>query len=212
MALVYPSTSFHQRLISVNGLDMVGFGQWLFHPGMLFGSHTKWWGDMGRRNRPHEGLDFHAYRTATGEVRHLDATTRVPAMFEGEIAHVIGDFLGQSLFLRHDAQNDGSRLYSVYGHVTPLRGVRAGKKVAEGEIVGTIAGAGGKGRATPSHFHFSVAWVPDTMPPDTLDWQVMIDPDGVVLIDPLSVIECPYTIERPSAPQSKIGNVETQGL
>jgi hypothetical protein len=69
------SKSFQQQLISFNHLDLK---EWLFHPAMLFGSQNKWWGDLGKRDGPHEGLDLCLYSTGKGNISRLDEKTRVP--------------------------------------------------------------------------------------------------------------------------------------
>jgi hypothetical protein len=197
MPQVPRSTSFHRRLITVNALDEVGLGEWLFHPGMLFGSTVRWWGDMARRDTPHEGLDLQAYRTVRAAIRNLNEVTAVPVIFGGKVVRIIDDFLGRSVFVRHARDTDGSHLYTAYGHVRPFSGTQPGEDMEEGGIIGTIADAREKNAAIPSHLHVSVAWVKDTVPPEVLDWKTMADSDMVVLIDPLSVIECPYTVLQP---------------
>jgi len=74
--MVPASVLFHERLIRLNNLDSLGFKEWIFLPAMLFGSSHKWWGDLGQRQRPHEGLDFRFYRAKGGSIGHVTEDTR----------------------------------------------------------------------------------------------------------------------------------------
>jgi len=131
------------------------------------------------------------YRAAGASLHHLNENTQVPAIFEGRVVRIIRDFLGQSVFVIHEAVARGqNHLYTVYGHTTPQPNLRVGSMVAGGEVIGTIAA----GRSVPCHLHVSVAWVPGTLPLDDLDWSTMADTRIVTLIDPLSVIKVPYSI------------------
>ena len=55
-------TRFTARLIETNGFDPHDFKCWVFSPGMRFNAPDKWWSDYGRRDFPHEGLDFCLFR------------------------------------------------------------------------------------------------------------------------------------------------------
>jgi murein DD-endopeptidase MepM/ murein hydrolase activator NlpD len=181
--------------VSCNNLDSPGFKEWIFHPAMLFGSLRKWWGDLGKRQRPHEGLDLCLYRTREGNINHLTGGTKIPVMFTGKIIKVSDDFLGESVFVGHGVYNsNGGQLYTIYGHIKPGNNIRQGKRLSEGDIIGVITDTGNSDVAIPHHLHVSVAWIPDTMHVSELGWQTINDPARVVLLDPLSVIECPYSI------------------
>ena len=177
----------------MNNLKEPAFLEWLFHPGMLFQSDTKWWGDGGRRNVPHEGLDFRIFRLLQAENCSINETTRVPVLFDGEIVRIIDDFLGQSVFIRHSYLNaDWMRLYSVYGHLIPARKIHAGEFIKEEDSIGTLA----NGRQVPSHLHISVAWISDSLNRQDLDWKNILDTEKVTLVDPLTVIVCPYSVVK----------------
>jgi murein DD-endopeptidase MepM/ murein hydrolase activator NlpD len=189
------SRLFHEQLLHLNNLDRLGFKEWIFHPAMLFGSLDKWWGDLGKRQRPHEGLDLCLYRTKEGNVHYLTRETKIPVIFTGQVVKVSADFLGESVFVSHDAYNsNGSRLYTIYGHIKPSNHIRHGERLSEGDIIGIIADTGNSGMVIPLHLHVSVAWIPATMPVSELGWQTINDLAKVVLLNPLNVIECPYSI------------------
>ena len=193
--IVPVSRLFHERLVFLNNLDSLGFKEWIFHPAMLFGSLYKWWGDLGKRQRPHEGLDLCLYQTKEGNINYLTGETRIPVIFTGQIIKVSDDFLGESVFVGHGAyDSNGSQLYTIYGHIKPSNNIRPGKRLSEGDIIGVITDTGNSEVVIPRHLHVSVTWIPNAMHVPELGWQTINDPTKVVLLDPLSVIECPYSI------------------
>lgn len=191
---------FNERLIGCNDLDKLGFEEWVFHPAMLFRARNKWWGNQGRRSSPHEGLDLCLFRTKDGEVRRLGEDTKIPVMFDGVIVKVGDDFLGKSIYVRHSIGNgEGSQLHTVYGHTRPCEGMHPGQVLTEGDVLGPIATGKARSRI-PSHLHISVAWIPESLDSEGLDWEVIGNPGLVALMDPLRVIGCQYSILENSKP------------
>jgi len=162
---------------------------------MLFGSHYKWWGDLGKRQHPHEGLDLCLYRTKQGHINYLTKETKIPVIFEGQVMKVSHDFLGKSVFVGHDAYaSNGSQLYTIYSHIKPGNHIRPGERLSEGDIIGVIADTRNSGAVIPHHLHVSVAWISNNVRLPELGWQALNDASNVVLLDPLAVIECPFSI------------------
>ena len=91
-------------------------------------------------------------------------------------------------------RNDASQLHTIYGNIKPGVCMRPGERLSEGDIIGTIADARKSGGAIPPHLHVSVAWIPRALHSQELDWQIVGDLAKVVLLDPLRVIDCPYSI------------------
>lgn len=85
---------FTAVLLELNGIDPDEFIGWIFHPGMLFGSPQKWWGGGGRRDFPHEGIDFCLYQDSSGNLKRLSPKTRIPAMHSGVVRGAFSDYLG----------------------------------------------------------------------------------------------------------------------
>ena len=178
-----------------NNLDSLGFKEWIFHPAMLFGSLYKWWGDLGKRQSPHEGLDLCLYRTKEGNINHLTGETKIPVIFTGQIMKVSDDFVGQSVFVGHDVyDSNGGQLYTIYGHIKPGNSIRPGKRLSDGDIIGVVTDTVNNEVVVPHHLHVSVAWIRNTVHVPELGWQTINDPARVVLLDPLSAIECPYSV------------------
>jgi murein DD-endopeptidase MepM/ murein hydrolase activator NlpD len=187
--------SFHMLLVSTNNLGQKAFKEWSFRPGMLFNAKYKWWGDAGARTSPHEGLDIGFFRTATSEICSLPEGAKVPAIFDGEVVKVCEDFLGKSIFVRHQTLRMGtSPLFTIYGHTKPCPSIDPAMKIAEGDVIATVADAGAKGVSVPSHLHISLAWIPDGLPPEVLDWKYIGERSGLVLLDPLTVLGLPHSV------------------
>ncbi|MFC1953293.1 peptidoglycan DD-metalloendopeptidase family protein [Chloroflexota bacterium] len=190
------SKLFQERLGFHNSFDEKKFKEWVFHPAMLFASDRKWWGDLGKRNRLHEGLDLCLFRDREGAIQYLEENTKVTVIFSGKIVKVSEDFLGASVFVSHNNyERDGSRLHTIYGHVNPSERIYTGEKLGENDIIGTIADARKNSESVHSHLHISVAWIPDSIKSQELGWQIISHYPEVMLLDPLRVIEFPYSIE-----------------
>jgi murein DD-endopeptidase MepM/ murein hydrolase activator NlpD len=187
---------FHELLVSTNDLGRRAFKEWSFRRGMLFGARDKWWGDAGARTTPHEGLDIAFFRTDTSVTCRLVQGARVPAIFDGVVVKVCGDFLGKSIFVKHKTLRMGtSYLFTIYGHTEPCQGIEAAAQIAEGDIIATIADAAAKHATVPSHLHVSLAWIPDSLSPRSLGWEYVASRRGVMLVDPLLVLDMPYSVQ-----------------
>lgn len=180
-------TSFRERFLIVNNLQEQ-FADWVFHPGMLFQSHEKWWCGGGVRARPHEGVDLSCYRDKEGGEHYFEKDTLVPVIYQGEIRKVGKDFIGESLFVAHAFHDiKGRRLHTVYGHVSAGEGMHKGSLLREGDILGTVA-TPGRTSQIPAHLHISVAFISTSLDEEHLNWGVMSDSDMVSLVDPMQII------------------------
>ncbi len=176
-------------MVQQNRPQMDGLKKWVFHPGMLFNSPEKWWGDQGTRYTKHEGLDLYSYADANGAIKTVDRHTRIPAAFAGEIVKIDPDFLGKSIYISHEIFSvGGRRLISVYGHTVLRESLSAGQQVAAGEIIGRISVFSDKKTTLVPHLHITFAWVPVQLALNQLDWKNLGADPGITLIDPLSVL------------------------
>ncbi len=64
----------------------------------------------------------------------------------------------------------------------------------EGDLLGTIAGIGKRKSVIPPHIHISVAWISKSLRYDKIDWDYIGNPDVAVLLNPLEIIDCRYSI------------------
>ncbi|MDM8551804.1 peptidoglycan DD-metalloendopeptidase family protein [Desulfobacterales bacterium HSG2] len=188
-------SGFSEHFLKCNHLYEAGFEEWLFHPGMLFDSLEKWWGDGGERPGSHEGIDLCLYRNNAGQISGLNETTRIPATHDGRVIKTDDDFLGKSVYLAHEIY-DGNRrqLYTIYGHTAPYRNIHAGTVLNEGELIGTIADVKKKKVKILPHLHITIAWIPATYPPEKLNWETLGKRRDLTLLDPLEIISCKYAI------------------
>ena len=182
-------------LIEANGLDADDFQSWVFCPGMLFNSPDKWWGDYGRREFPHEGVDFCLYRDLSGKVLRIEEKTRIPVMHAGVVRALFTDYLGQAVIIEHEgAQGKNGKFLSVYAHTKPRAGIQPGVSVAEGDIIATIADTSRSKANILPHLHISFGVPFPTLVYDPFVWNSMRDPRQVKLVDPLDFIDWPYTV------------------
>jgi hypothetical protein len=108
---------------------------------------------------------------------------------------VIDDYVGKTVFMRHGIRNEGGHwLYSIYGHIKPCDGITTDAGICAGNILATIDDNGtGKISMLP-HVHLSIAWIHEDILPGKLNWELINRSPSVILLDPLEVLGCKYTI------------------
>jgi len=185
----FPESLFTDFFVRENRLNKKGFGKWVFYPGMEFGAWDTWWGDKSKRARPHEGVDLCYYCGAADTIFHIDDKAKIPAMYDGTVVKIMGDFLGKTIIIKHSFPDISEGIFlTLYGHTDPVGGLEAGQSVKAGSIIAALAAVRGPKAPTP-HLHLSLAWNPESVPYDMLDWTTMGNPGIVRLIDPLQVID-----------------------
>lgn len=187
--VLFPKSSFTDVFVRENGLDNYGFTAWFLYPGMEFGAWDTWWGEKSKRARPHEGIDLCYYHGAADTIFHIDDKAKIPAMYDGTVVKIIGDFLGKTIVMKHSfPETGGGTFLTMYGHTNPLEGLETGQSVKAGEIMATLA-TPPESKVLLPHLHLTLAWSPDPIPYDMLDWTTIGNHDIVRLIDPLRVID-----------------------
>nr|NJM04837.1 M23 family metallopeptidase [Desulfobacula sp.] len=172
-------------LSGINGLGKGGPVQWLFHPGMLFSSRDKWWGDFGTRASAHEGIDITYYRTLSGEIRCFDDTLLVPAMADGRIINICNDFLGRTLVVDPEKEgSEGTRVIYTYAHVLPQTRLGRGHGISRDEVVARVCDTR-KNPQLPPHLHFSCFEVRREVRPEDLNWSLFSRDPAVRGINPV---------------------------
>jgi murein DD-endopeptidase MepM/ murein hydrolase activator NlpD len=185
-------TRFTKMLIEENGLDQNGFDSWIFCPGMLFNSSEKWWGDHGRRDYPHEGIDLCLYRDRSERTLRLDEKSRIPVMHDGVVKAIFTDYLGQAVIIEHETtESKNGRFLSVYAHIKPLAGVKIGIMVKEGDIIANIADTDKSKAKIIPHLHFSLGLPSSSLSYEPFVWNIMRNPGLITLLDPLETIDWP---------------------
>jgi murein DD-endopeptidase MepM/ murein hydrolase activator NlpD len=192
---------FSRQLIQDNRLVEAGFDRWALYPGMLFRSPDKWWGDWGRRPRPHEGVDLCLYTNESGDLFELDESARIPVILDGTVMKLEKDYLGHSVYVEHGIHDGhGRRLWTMYGHTRPADHVRPGEGVRQGEIIATLTKKKEKTTGPRPHLHLTMAWVSQERGRRELNWETLHDPEIAILFDPLQPINAPYRILDPEVP------------
>ena len=192
-ALSLSKSRFTEMLMKENAPDLNDFDRWIFCEGMLFSSPDKWWGDRGRRDFPHEGIDLCLYRDRSGQIRSLDPKIRVPVMYAGTVMAMFKDYLGTAVIIEHQVPaNDTGRTLSFYAHTNPDPDIGVGRMVKEGDIMGSLADTRhSKARIRP-HLHFTIGLPTQSFSYDGLVWNTIRRPEMMTLLDPLPVIDWPY--------------------
>ena len=190
-------TSFPEALVGVNALKGRGFHEWLFCPSMLFQSMDKWWGDQRKRDNPHEGLDLFLYSDKQGRTHRLDSETKIPAMYDGEIIRVLGDFLGKTIIMRHDTlRNEEGVLCTMFGHTKPEGNVFEGTTIQEGDVIASLSAPASGRSGVKAHLHISVGLLSPSVLYEHLDWGMIGDPASMVLLDPLQIPGWQYQLRE----------------
>ena len=109
-------------------------------------------------------------------------------MYDGIVVKIMDDFLGKTIIIEHSFPDIGKETFlTIYGHINPKKSLEVGQSVKVGDIIATLAATGGP-KATMPHLHLTLAWNPEPVPYDTLDWTTIGNTGVVCLIDPLRVI------------------------
>lgn len=203
---------FTADFLHANRVAMKGFDAWVFHSGMLFGSPDKWWGNLGRRDFPHEGLDFAMYQDTNGRIQYLDHQTQIPAIFTGTIKSVFADYLGRAIVVEHaDRDPDGTCFLSIYAHTEPRAGIGPGTIINAGEIIGSIADTSHSKAAILPHLHYSLGLTVSGEIDERFIWNDMRHPERVSLLDPLIILDGNHRISSFPLKKPPFGNQTAPG-
>lgn len=184
---IIEKSKFTESFIKVNELNSKDFDKWMISPGMLFKARNSWWGEQGKRNGNHEGLDLGFYQNQKNEIVGFDEKTKIPTTYSGVIVGIFDDFLGKSLFIEHGiSDNELGRLCTIFGHVKPVENVYMGKKLMHGEPIATVAGV--RKSSVRPHLHITIGWVKREITSEVLNWNVIGKSEEITLIDPIEVI------------------------
>jgi murein DD-endopeptidase MepM/ murein hydrolase activator NlpD len=194
-SLFLEKSRFTKMLIEKNSLNQRGFEGWIFCQGMLFNSPDKWWGDHGRRDFPHEGIDLCLYLDDSRKIRRLDEETRIPVMHDGVVKAMFKDFLGQTVVIEHkNSTSDTGVFISLYAHTNPRSDIVVGLIVKKGDIIATFGDTRNSKSQIIPHLHFSLGKPFDFFSYEGFAWNTIRKPEMITLLDPLSVIDWPYQV------------------
>ncbi|SLM30015.1 putative membrane protein [Desulfamplus magnetovallimortis] len=175
---------FLKSIEHINHLQICASREWIFHPGMLFGSWLKWWGSPGYRKTAHEGIDIAQYRNRNGDIVSLSQDIMIPAMVDSTILNICDDFLGRSVIAGF-----GRSLAIVYSHIAPDTSLKAGDFVAAGKILGTVADTSMRKSGIGAHLHISLMEIARYLSLDDLNWNLFVskDQDYIYFYNPIYI-------------------------
>ncbi|MEE4362528.1 MAG: hypothetical protein V2J08_01270 [Desulfotignum sp.] len=182
-------TRFKQYLSSIataNSLkDVI---EWVFYPGMLLDSKSKWWGDFKTRHAAHEGIDICFFRTCDKTIHRLAPGTVVPAWSTGTVVNLCEDFLGHTLVVEPDYTAGGpTRVLEVFSHLAPCDEMTPGTRVGAGRIIARTFDTRIKGSPLLSHLHVSCIEVASHIPFAALNWSLFPLREKVNVINPVFI-------------------------
>ncbi len=185
---------FTAYLISNNSTVIQSFKEWIFHPGMLFGSMDKWWSD-GQREKPHEGLDICFYRDKQDGLFRIKEKTKIPALYDGVVEGIVDDFLGRTIIVKYNSTgSEKNSSYFIYGHVVPLDGISINRPVKAGEIIAELGNAKKSKSGVLPHLHITIGKTLKKFPEGEMTWNIISDPDIFTLSDPVCILSSGYSV------------------
>ena len=163
--------------------------EWLFYPGMLQESCSKWWSDFGTRATCHEGIDICFYRTGPGPVSSLPPGARVPAMAPGKVLNISADLLGRSLVVScpEEAQDETVPVM-VYSHLDVAPDLLPGNEIDGGEVIGRTFDTRLKNSKLLSHLHISCICLPRGLAAEEMNWGIFADRTRVFHLNPIFLV------------------------
>ncbi len=191
-----PKSTFNSFFTKHNDFNTHGFKEWVFYPGMLYHDTEAWWSDAAVRSSSHEGIDLCFYKDNSGQVHHIKKGIKIPVMYDGEIVHIHDDFLGKSIYVKHNTINEmGNILHTIYGHTIPLNPHDTNTTVHEGDIIAEMAISSMNKRIHP-HIHITMAWLPESLSYKKTNWETVGNPQLVTHFNPLEYLDIKYSIDR----------------
>ncbi len=185
---IFLKSKFNSFFTKHNDFNTHGFKEWIFYPGMLYQDTEAWWSEDAVRSSPHEGIDLCFYKDNYGQIHSIEKGTKLPVMYDGEIAHVHEDFLGKSIYVKHNKINEmGNILHTIYGHIIPLNRHDTNMTVREGDIIAEVA-ISPKNKSIHPHIHITIAWLPASLPYKKISWKTIGNPQLVTLCNPLEYL------------------------
>ncbi|WP_005036418.1 hypothetical protein [Holophaga foetida] len=188
-SLTLSPSHFTEHLLAANTLDPHRFQAWALAPGMGMGQRETWWGSLKPRPMLHEGVDLCCYFSPGGELHLLPERVQVPAIFDGVVVKLLPDYLGSSIFIEHEVES--GVLLTIFGHTLPRPDMAVGCRLRAGECFCAMAPRRVSRTAPHAHLHLTLAWSPEPVIYEGLDWSNMGDGRRVQLLDPVPVLGAP---------------------
>jgi hypothetical protein len=203
----FNQADFTRLILTLNHWNENTISKGVFSPGMMFGAMDKWWGDLGKRSIPHEGLDVGLCKDGAGQFNILSAATKIPAIYDGSIVKIMDDFLGKTLIMAHTSlQRNGRFLLTIFGHAAPDNNIRLHTAVKRGQRICGISRPAKSTKVLP-HLHITMGWASFRINFEHLDWNTMPRNDLLHLLDPAPILNWPFEVLPTNAPVRLKGDV-----
>jgi murein DD-endopeptidase MepM/ murein hydrolase activator NlpD len=122
-------------------------------------------------------------------------------MHDGVVKAIFTDYLGKAVIIEHETpESRNARFLSVYAHTKPRADVKIGVMVKAGDIIANIADTRRSKAKIIPHLHFSLGLPSPSLTYDPFVWNLMRNPDLIMLLDPLVAIDWPYQQIEPENP------------
>ena len=116
-------------------------------------------------------------------------------MHDGVIKAMVKDFLGRAIFIEHgNVGSEPGGFISFYAHTRPYVNIKTGTIVKEGDIIATLADTSHSKADIIPHLHFSLGRPTKSFSYDRFVWSVIREPEKIILLNPLPVIDWPYQV------------------
>lgn len=162
--------------------------KYVFLKGMLFSDPYQWW---TTKKRPcyHEGLDIATFLDYSATIQFFPAKTLVPVLLSGVAVHKHKDFLGHTLYVRHNQVRRRNKiLHSLYAHVDIADDLR--ETIRSEAIIASLSTVASPRIISP-HLHISIAWIEENLKLEYISWENISGHPGIQLVDPINFITVP---------------------
>jgi hypothetical protein len=163
----------------------------LFMKGMHFSDLYQWWNIKKKRTCYHEGLDIATFLDYSATIQFFPAKTLVPVLLSGVAVHKHRDFLGHTLYVRHNQVRQQTKvLHSLYAHIDMADD--SGETIRSEAIIGSLSKVASPKTIFP-HLHVTIAWIEENLKLEGISWDNISDHPGIQLVDPINFMTAPPT-------------------
>ena len=174
--------------------QLASLHSFFFMKGMHFSDTDQWW-NKKKRSPYHEGLDIATFLDYSATRQFYPAKSLIPALLPGIPVHQHRDFLGHTLYVRHEQVNKQSKiLHSLYAHIDIAEDL--GETISLETVIGSLSNVASPKTIAP-HLHLSIAWIDENLKLENASWENISNKTEIQLVDPINFITVnPAEIQR----------------
>lgn len=156
-----------------------------FMKGMHFLDSYQWWNEK-KRSSCHEGLDIATFLDYSATRQLYPAKSLIPVLLPGIAVHQHSDFLGHTLYVRHEQVKQQSKiLHSLYAHIDIAEDL--GETISLETVIGSLSNVASPKTIAP-HLHLSIAWIEENLNLENVSWKDFSNQPKIQLVDPINFI------------------------